>query len=108
MIGLYVREARVAGRPGFDLLSLHPGAEVRNIEVKGRAGQSAIQWRRTNGSRHTTLSARHWLYVVFDCATPSPRRVRACDPFAKLPARSRESAACTISSKSLTTAAEQT
>ena len=54
------------------------------------------------------LGERYWLYVVFDCATPHPRLLRVRDPFAKLLARSRESAAYAITARSLIEAAEQT
>ena len=103
--------ARLAGLsdwPGFDLLSLHAGEEARNIEVKGRAGQSAIQMEANEWKQACHLGGRYWLYVVFDCATPSPRLLRVRDPFAKLLARSRESAAYTITAQSLIEAAEQT
>ncbi len=43
-----------------------------------------------------------------DSATPNPRLLRVRDPFAKLLARSRESAVYTITAKSLIEAAEQT
>ena len=79
--------ARLAGLsdwPGFDVLSLHPGGGVRNIEVKGRAGTSAIQMEANEWKQACHLGERYWLYVVFDCATPSPRLVRVRDPFAKL------------------------
>ncbi len=103
--------ARVAGLsdwPGFDLLSLHAAEEARTIEVKGRAGQSAIQMEANEWKQACHLGEHYWLYVVFDCATPTPRLLRVRDPFAKLLARSRESAAYTITAKSLIEAAEQT
>ena len=102
--------ARLAGLsdwPGFDLLSLHAGEQARNIEVKGRTGQSAIQMEANEWKQACHLGERYWLYVVFDCATPSPRLLRVRDPFAKLLARSRESAAYTITAQSLIAAAEQ-
>ena len=100
--------ARAAGLPdwpGFDLLSQHTG-EVRNIEVKGRAGQGAIAMEANEWKQACHLSDGYWLYVVFDCATPRPRLVRVRDPFAKLLARSRESAVYTISAASVLGAAE--
>ena len=101
--------ARLAGLPdwpGFDLLATQPDGDVRNIEVKGRAGQSAIQMEVNEWTQACHLKDRYWLYVVFDCATPEPRLLRVGDPFRKLLAKSRESSAWVISAKSLTDAAE--
>ena len=100
------RSAGLPDWPGFDLLSRHPG-EARNIEVKGRAGQGAIAMEANEWKQACHLGDSYWLYVVFDCATPRPRLVRVRDPFAKLLARSRESAVYTISAASLIDAAEQ-
>ena len=103
--------ARLAGLPdwpGFDLLAAHPDGEVRSIEVKGRTGQGAIQMEANEWKQACHLGERYWLYVVFDCATPSPRLVRVRDPFAKLLANRRDESACNISVRSLLEAAEQT
>ena len=103
--------ARAAGLPdwpGFDLLSTRPDGEVRNVEVKGRAGQGAVQMETNEWKQACHLRERYWLYVVFDCATPAPRLVRVRDPFDKLLAGSRESSAYTISARSLMDAAERT
>ena len=103
--------ARLAGLPdwpGFDLLAAHPGGEVRSIEVKGRTGQGAIQMEANEWKQACHLGERYWLYVVFDCATPSPRLVRVRDPFAKLLANRRDESAYNISVRSLLEAAEQT
>jgi len=35
-------------------------------------------------------AAGYWFYVVYDCATPSPRLVRVHDPFGSLLAKSKE------------------
>ena len=101
--------ARLAGLPdwpGFDLLSTHPEDEVRNIEVKGRAGQGNIQMQANEWKQACHLGERYWLYVVFDCATPTPRLVRVRNPFARLIARSRGAFAYRISAGSLLEAAE--
>ena len=102
--------ARLAGLPdwpGFDLLAKQPNGDVRNIEVKGRAGQSAIQMETNEWKQACHLEDRYWLYVVFDCATPNPRLIRVRDPFSRLLAKSRESSVYVISAKSLLDAAEQ-
>ena len=101
--------ARLAGLPdwpGFDLLAAQPNGDVRNIEVKGRAGESAIQLELNEWKQACHLEDRYWLYVVFDCATPDPRLVRVRDPFRRLLAKSRESSVYVISPRSLIDAAE--
>ena len=101
--------ARLAGLPdwpGFDLLATQPNGDVRSIEVKGRAGESAIQMELNEWKQACHLEDRYWLYVVFDCATPDPRLVRVRDPFRRLLAKSRESSVYVISPRSLIDAAE--
>ena len=101
--------ARLAGLPdwpGFDLLATRPNGDVRSIEVKGRAGESAVQLELNEWKQACHLEDRYWLYVVFDCATPEPRLVRVRDPFRRLLAKSRESSVYVISPRSLIDAAE--
>ena len=101
--------ARLAGLPdwpGFDLLSSHGEGETRGIEVKGRAGGGAIQMEANEWKQACHLGERYWLYAVFDCATPAPRLLRVRDPFAKLLAGRRDSAAYAISAAALREAAE--
>ena len=129
------RRAGLTAWPGFDLLSRHPASShdpvegscqgdskiswthfrlvdpnercaERAIEVKGRAGTGNIEMSENEWTRACNLRDRYWLYVVFDCATPSPRLVRVRDPFAKLIARSRESLAFTFTPNSLLEIAE--
>ena len=129
------RRAGLTAWPGFDLLSRRPASShdpvegscqgdskiswthfrlvdpnercaERAIEVKGRAGTGNIEMSENEWTRACNLRDRYWLYVVFDCATPSPRLVRVRDPFAKLIARSRESLAFTFTPKSLLEIAE--
>ena len=103
--------ARLAGLPdwpGFDLLATHPSGEVRSIEVKGRAGQGAIEMEANEWKQACHLGERYWLYVVFDCATSTPRLVRVRDPFDKLLANRRNASTYNISARSLLEAAEQT
>ena len=100
--------ARLAGLPdwpGFDLLSSHGEGETRSIEVKGRAGSGAIQMEANEWKQACHLGERYWLYAVFDCATPAPRLLRVQDPFAKLLAGRRDSAAYAISAAALREAA---
>ena len=54
----------------------------------------------------TPVGDSYWLYVVFDCATPSPHLVRVRNPFRRLLANSRETEAYSIPAKLLTEAAE--
>ena len=103
--------ARLAGLPdwpGFDLLATPPDGDARNIEVKGRAGRSAVELELNEWKQAFHLGDRYWLYVVFDCATPDPRLVRVRDPFRRLLAKRRESSAWVVSARSLIDAAEPT
>ena len=100
------RRAGLPDWPGFDLLSLHPSAERRAIEVKGRAGSGSVSMSDNEWAKACNLRDGYWLYVVFDCATPHPRLVRVRDPFGKLLARGRESIVYAISPAELIEAAE--
>ena len=78
------RLARAAGFsdwPGFDLVSRRPDGQQRHIEVKGRAGRAGVQMEENEWKQACHLGDRYWLYVVFDCATPSPRLLRIRNPF---------------------------
>jgi hypothetical protein len=84
--------ARAAGlpeRPGFDLLSLRPSGEERDIEVKGRAGVGDIEITENEWVKACNLRDRYWLYVVYECATAHPRLLRIPDPFGKLIVRAK-------------------
>ncbi|MCR4442853.1 MAG: helicase-related protein [Peptococcaceae bacterium] len=76
--------AGLEARPGFDLLSRHPGGEERAIEVKGRAGAGDVELTENEWAKACNLRGRYWLYVVFDCVTAHPRLLRVQDPFGKL------------------------
>jgi hypothetical protein len=80
--------ARAAGLgdwPGFDLLSHRPGGDPPlAIEVKGRAGRGPVELTANEFARSCNLGPRYWLYVVYDCAKPSPSLLRIQDPFQKL------------------------
>lgn len=87
-------KARAAGltdRPGFDLLSTRPGGQERGIEVKGRAGVGDVELSENEWVKACNLRERFWLYVVYDCATPTPRLLRVPDPFANLIVRAKGS-----------------
>ena len=99
--------ARAAGfsdYPGFDLYSKRPGGEERAIEVKGRAGVGEIELTENEWARACNERGRYWLYVVFDCGTPTPRLFRVKDPFAALLARAK--GGVVISDAQITAAAE--
>ena len=97
--------------PGFDLLSRRPAAagnppEELAIEVKGRRGRGGVQLQDNEWGSACNNRDTYWLYVVFDCSTPHPRLVRVRDPFGKLLAKTRESAAFAISESEILDAAE--
>jgi superfamily II DNA or RNA helicase/DNA-binding XRE family transcriptional regulator len=99
--------ARAAGlpdNPGFDLWSIHP-TEKRSIEVKGRAGVGEVEVSANEWAKACNLRDGYWLYVVYDCATPNPRLIRVCDPFAALLAKAKGSVI--VSAKALLEAADQ-
>ncbi len=100
------RAAGLPNWPGFDLLSTQPDGARRCIEVKGRAGQSAVQMEANEWKQACNLGESYWLYVVFDCATPSPQLVRVRNPFHQLLATNRGTSAYSISAKSLLEAAD--
>ena len=100
------RRAGLPDWPGFDLLSLRPKAQRRSIEVKGRAGSGSVEMSDNEWAKACNLRTDYWLYVVYDCATPRPRLIRVCDPFAKLLVRSRASIAYTIAPSAVMEAAE--
>lgn len=64
---------------GFDLISRKPhpedpntAIEVRFIEVKGRAQTGEIALTANEYNTAKRLRKDYWLYVVFQCATPTP------------------------------------
>lgn len=89
--------ARAAGLndyPGFDLLAVYPPGDPRGrraIEVKGRAGTGDVEVSSNEWARAANLRDEYWLYVVYDCATPAPRRHRVQDPFGSLLAKAKGS-----------------
>ncbi|MBP7559239.1 MAG: DUF3883 domain-containing protein, partial [Armatimonadetes bacterium] len=69
---------------GFDLLSHRPNEDPLSIEVKGRRAIGDVQLSENEWARAANLRDRYWLYVVYDCASASPRLLRIQDPFSKL------------------------
>ena len=100
------RAAGLSSWPGFDLLSTHTDTEERCIEVKGRAGRTGIQMEANEWKQACHRGERYWLYVVLDCATPSPSLYRIRDPFAKLLTTRRSGTVITIPTTELIEAAE--
>ena len=103
--------ARAAGLPdwpGFDLLAHPPDSGPRCIEVKGRAGRTAIQMELNEWKQAFHLDDRYWLYVVFDCATPAPTLVRVQNPFEKIFAKQRASSTFTVTAAALLKVMERT
>lgn len=86
--------ARVAGlqdNPGFDLWSIYPGGEKRAIEVKGRTEVGAVEVSANEWAKACNMRQGYWLYVVYACATSTPRLVRVQDPFDCLLAKAKGS-----------------
>ena len=100
------RDAGLRDFPGFDLQARLAGGGKRAIEVKGRSGKDAIQLESNEWKQACNLGEEYWLYVVLDCATPSPQLIRIQDPFTKLLAKRHETPTYSISAKSLLAAAE--
>ena len=102
-------KARAAGLsdwPGFDLLSRYPDGTVRSIEVKGRAKRDAVRMELNEWKQACNLGERYWLYVVFECATPSPQLYRVQDPFQNLFAAEHATTAFTITVGNIVKAAD--
>jgi hypothetical protein len=70
--------------PGFDLYSVYPAGEKRCIEVKGRSRVADVEVTDNEWARACNLRQGYWLYVVYDCATQTPRLERVQDPFGSL------------------------
>ena len=103
------KKARAAGLsdwPGFDLLSRYPDGKVRSIEVKGRAGRSAVRMELNEWKQACNLGERYWLYVVYGCATPEPLLYRVQDPFRSLLASENSASAFTITVGNIVKAAD--
>ena len=102
-------KARAAGLPdwpGFDLFSMRPDGVTRSIEVKGRAGQGAVQIEENEWKQAFQLGENYWLYVVLGCATPSPTLLRIQNPGSQLLASRRTTHAFLIPAAALYRAAE--
>ena len=101
------RNAGLPNWPGFDLLATHPDGETRRIEVKGRAGRDSIHMENNEWTQACHLREQYWLYVVFNCATPTPELVRVRDPFQCLLASATGSTAFTIAASAIMEAAHE-
>jgi len=79
--------ARAAGLldyPGYDMLSYRPDGEIRQIEVKGRAGTSGrVELSQNEWMAACSTQDAYWLYAVYGCATPTPVLLRVQNPFIK-------------------------
>ncbi|MBP7688592.1 MAG: DUF3883 domain-containing protein [Thermoflexales bacterium] len=82
------RATGLGDHPGFDLLSIRD-KERRNIEVKGRARVGDVELTENEWPQACNLGEQYWLYVVYDCATPTPHLLRVQNPFKKLIARAK-------------------
>lgn len=69
---------------GYDLLSRGPGGQVRYIEVKGRAGQGAVELSANEWLKAEQLGEDYWLYIVSD-ALEAPALHVVQDPARRLP-----------------------
>lgn len=85
------RQAGLPDYPGFDLLSVRPSGEKRGIEVKGRGTTGDVELFSNEWAKACNMGPSYWLYVVYDCATPKPRRARVRDPFNRLLAKAKGS-----------------
>jgi len=84
--------ARLAGLgdfPGFDLFSKRKDGLVLCIEVKGRAEVGDVELSENEWVKAYNHRDSYWLYVVFGCATSTPRLLRVRDPFGRLIANPR-------------------
>jgi hypothetical protein len=81
------RAEGLADWPGFDVLSEHPDGTMRGIEVKGRARVGDVTLSENEWRAAITQRDDYWLYVVYDCATASPRLLRVQDPHGSVVAR---------------------
>ena len=78
------RAAGLVDYPGFDVLSYRPGGEIRQIEVKGRAGSyGKVELSQNEWLTACNAQDAYWLYAVYGCATPTPTLLRVQNPFVK-------------------------
>ena len=100
------RNASLPNWPGFDLMATQPDGQLRRIEVKGRAGRDGIHMEANEWTQACHLGKDYWLYVVFDCATATPKLLRVQNPFHKLVVSRQESAVFAIAASAVVEAAE--
>jgi hypothetical protein len=68
---------------GYDLLSTGPAGEIRYIEVKGRAGEGAVELSANEWLKAEQLGKDYWLYIVTN-ALISPSLHMVQDPAHRL------------------------
>lgn len=83
------RQAGLGDFPGFDFFSRRPDGLELCIEVKGRAEVGDVELSENEWVKACNHRDRYWLYVVFSCASATPRLLRVRDPFGKLMASPR-------------------
>jgi superfamily II DNA or RNA helicase len=69
---------------GYDLLSNGPGGQVRYIEVKGRAGEGAVEISANEWLKAEQLGEDYWLYIVTE-AIKAPALYVVQNPAHRLP-----------------------
>ena len=82
--------ARAVGRPrlaGFDPLAHPPAGEARCIEIKGRAGCTAVRMEPNEWKQACHVGDRHWLHATMEIRhmklTPPPLAIGPDDGFEK-------------------------
>ena len=88
------RAAGLTDNPGFDLLAVYPQGDQRGrraIEVKGRGTTGDVEVSSNEWAKAANLRDGYWLYVVYGCATRTPRLAKVQDPFGSLLAKAKGS-----------------
>ncbi len=73
-------------KAGFDLKITRADGSLRYVEVKGRAGETAVELTANEYLQAGNHRDRYWLYVVYNCET-APVLHRVADPFGNLLAK---------------------
>lgn len=59
-------------KQGYDLRSTRPDEPARFIEIKGRARVGEVELTPNEWAQAVNHGDRYWLYVVYNCETPTP------------------------------------